>query len=267
MNNKKVEFISQKIRKYIITMAYKAHGSHIGSSLSVVDILSVLYFKILNVKPDKPNWSDRDFFILSKGHACSALYATLAEKGFFPLKLLDAYMKNGSMIPGHVTKDTLPGVEATTGSLGHGLSIGTGIALSLKNDKKKSRVYVLIGDGEAEEGSVWEAIMFIGHHKLNNIILIIDNNNLQIMGKSTDILNSQPFESKLKSFGLNVNNVDGHNIKDLTRALKINKQKKPLAIIAKTVKGKGVSFMENKVEWHGKTLSKEDFERAVKELS
>lgn len=248
-------------------MAFKAGGGHIGCSLSIVDILTVLYFEILNIKPNLPKWDNRDYFILSKGHACSTLYATLAEKGFFSTTLLKDYMKNGSLIAGHVTLNSLPGIEATTGSLGHGLSIGTGIALSLKNDNKKSKVYVLIGDGEVEEGSIWEAIMFIGHHKVNNIVLIIDNNDLQIIGKSSDIMHSYPFKNKLESFGWEVININGHNIKEIIKAFKQNKHEKPLAIIAKTIKGKGVSFMENKVEWHGKQLIKEKYEKAVYELN
>lgn len=248
-------------------MAYNANGGHIGCSLSIVDILAVLYFDTLKIKPNAPKWKNRDFFILSKGHACSALYATLAEKGFFPIALLKDYLKNGSMIPGHVTLNSLPGIEATAGSLGHGLSIGAGIGLSLKNDNKKSRVYVLIGDGEAEEGSVWEAIMFIGHHKINNVILIIDNNDLQIVGKSSKILNSYPFKNKLESFGWEIKNIDGHNIMEILKAFRQKESKKPLAIIAKTIKGKGVDFMENKIEWHGKSLSKDEYEKAIFELN
>lgn len=267
MNTKKIDNIARQIRKYVITMAYNGSGGHIGCNLSVTDILTVLYFKILNIKSKNPCWQNRDYFILSKGHACSALYATLALKGFFPINYLSQYMKNGSRLAGHVTYRSLPGIEATAGSLGHGLSIGAGIALSLKNDHKKSKVYVLIGDGEAQEGSIWEAIMFIGHHKLKNVILILDNNNLQIIGKSTEIMHSYPFQNKFKSFGWEVKNVNGHNISDLLKVFQHKNLNKPLAIIAKTIKGKGVGFMENKVEWHGKSLSKEEYKKAIIELN
>lgn len=262
-----IENIAKKIRQHVVSMAFKAGGGHIGCSLSIVDILASLYFRVLNIRPNLPKWENRDYFILSKGHACSALYATLAERGFFPTALLNDYMRNGSIISGHVTLNSLPGIEATTGSLGHGLSIGAGIALSLKNDNKKSKVFVLMGDGEAEEGSIWEAIMFIGHHKLNNIVLIIDNNDLQIVGKSSEIMHSYSFKNKLESFGWQAININGHDIRQILKTLGQEEHKKPLAIIAKTVKGKGVRFMENKVEWHGKSFTKEEYEKAIYELN
>ncbi|MCL4374594.1 transketolase [Patescibacteria group bacterium] len=263
----KIKAVAREIRKHVIEMAYNAGGAHIGCSLSVVDVLACLYFNTLNIKPKLPHWKERDYFILSKGHACSALYATLAERGFFSPALLKRYMKNGSPIAGHVTLDSLPGIEATTGSLGHGLSLGTGIALSLKNDNKNSKVYVLVGDGEMEEGSVWEAVMFGGHNKINRLILIIDNNDLQIIGKSTAIMHSHPFEEKLESFGWKTVSINGHNINEIIDACKQTGREKPLAIIAKTIKGKGISFMENKLEWHGKSLTRDDYEKAIGELN
>jgi transketolase len=250
----------------VVDMGYKSHGAHIGCSLSIVDILTALYFSVMLIRPKDPKWENRDYFILSKGHACSALYATLAERGFFPHNLLKGYLTNGSHIAGHITLGSLPGIEATSGSLGHGLSIGAGIAVSLRNEGKKSKVYVIVGDGEAEEGSIWEAVMFIGHHKLNNIILIIDNNNLQIMGKSNKILNSSSFTHKLRGFGWDVEEIDGHNISEIISTLHRNQSDNPLAIVANTIKGKGVSFMENKVEWHGKSLSESEFRLANIEL-
>lgn len=258
---------ANNIRKNLIHMAYKGQGSHIGCSLSIADILSVLYFKVLKIDPKKPLWSKRDYFILSKGHACSALYACLAERNFFSKSKLSNYLKNGSKISGHATYGSLPGIEATTGSLGHGLSMAIGIAVAKKFEKSKSKVYVLIGDGEAEEGSVWEAIMFAGHYKLNNLVLIIDNNDLQIVGKSSEILNSYPFKKKFESFGWEAIDVNGHSIHDLTNAFLHRLIDRPLAIIANTVKGKGISFMENKIEWHGKSLSKEDYDKAILELN
>lgn len=259
--------IANKIRREVLTMVYNSKSSHLGCSLGIADILTVLYFNTLNIDPKKPNKDDRDRFILSKGHASSALYAVLAEKGFFAKKLLKTYFANGSILPGHVTYGVLAGIDATTGALGHGLSLGVGMALAQIHKKYKSKIYVLIGDGECEEGSIWEAIMFAGHHRINNLILILDNNNLQILGKTTDILNSFSFKNKFESFGWRVKEIDGHNISQLISVFKKNEADKPLAVIAKTTKGKGVSFMENGVEWHGKTPTLEEYQKAIKELA
>lgn len=263
---KKLEELAREIRKETLTLVYQSKSGHLGCSLGIVDILVALYFKILHIDSKNPTLKSRDRFILSKGHACSALYAVLAKRGFFPKALLDTYLKDGSQLAGHVTLDSLPGIEATSGSLGHGLSIGIGMALAIKQQKLSSRVFCLIGDGECAEGSIWEGVNFAGHHKINNLILILDENNLQIMGYGTDILNSVPFEDKFKGFGWDVKTVDGHDISALLEALQPKSLFKPLVVIAKTIKGKGISFMENKVEWHGKSPNEEEYESALKEL-
>lgn len=259
--------LSKEIRKEVLTIVYQSKSGHLGCSLGIVDILITLYFKILHINPKKPTLKTRDIFLLSKGHAVAALYVILSKRGFFPHSFLSTYFQDGSRLAGHVTLDSVPGIEGTAGSLGHGLSIGIGMALAIKNKNLSSKVYVLIGDGECAEGSIWEAINFAGHHKINNLILILDNNNLQIMGHGTDILNSLPFKDKLSSFGWDVKEVNGHNIAELSKALQTQHSIKPLAIIADTIKGKGVSFMENKVEWHGKCPSEEEYKLALSELS
>lgn len=264
--NKKLKELARELRKETLTLVYQSKSGHLGCSLGIVDILVALYFKILHIDPEKPALETRDRFILSKGHACSALYTVLAKRGFFPKTLLDTYLKDGSKLAGHVTLGSLPGIEATSGSLGHGLSIGIGMALAIKQQRLSSRVFCLIGDGECAEGSIWEGVNFAGHHKIDNLILILDDNNLQIMGYGTDILNSVPFEDKFKGFGWDVKTVDGHDIPALLEALKPQTLFKPLVVIAKTIKGKGISFMENKVEWHGKSPNEEEYKSALKEL-
>lgn len=266
MKLKKLKALSEEIRREILTMAYQSGGCHLGCSLGIVDILIALYFKILHNNPKKPFLESRDRFLLSKGHAASALYAVLAKRGFFPKSRLSAYLKDGSKLAGHVTLGSLPGIEATSGSLGHGLSIGIGMSLAIKYYNLPSRVYVLIGDGECAEGSIWEGFNFAGHHKINNLICILDNNNLQITGKGTDILNSLPFEDKFKGFGWDVKSVNGHDISAMLKALQPQVLVKPLVIIANTIKGKGVSFMENKIEWHGKCPTDEEYKLAMREL-
>ena len=260
--------ISKEIRKKILKMNYLAQGTHIGSSLSTVDILTVLYFKFLKINPKNPLEENRDRFILSKGHAAASLYATLAQKGFFPVKILDGYCQDGKKLPGHATRGSVPGVEASTGSLGHGLPMAAGMALAAKRDKKKCRAFVLLSDGECDEGSNWEAALFSGHHKLDNLVAIIDYNKLQAFGKTNDVLNLEPLKDKWLAFGWRVREIDGHNFPEIDRAFsKIPFEKdKPNLIIAHTVKGKGVSFMENKLEWHYKNLTKEKYQEALKEL-
>lgn len=267
MELKKLKEFSKEIRRDVLTMVYQSESGHLGCSLGIVDILLTLYFKVLHINPKKPALEIRDRFLLSKGHACSALYAVLARRGFFPKSYLATYFKDGSKLAGHVTLGSLPGIEATFGSLGHGLSIGIGMSLAIKHNNLPSRVYVLIGDGECAEGSIWEGINFAGHHKINNLILLLDNNNLQIMGKGSDILNSLPFENKFKGFGWDVKSVNGHDISAISKVLQPQTMSKPLAIIVNTVKGKGVSFMENKVEWHGKCPNEEEYKLALRELS
>lgn len=261
--------ISKEIRKTILKMMYESRAAHIGSCLSCVDILTVLYFKTLRVDPKKPLIESRDRFLLSKGHAVAVLYAVLAKRGFFLEEILNTYYRDGSRLPGHSTLGTVPGIEVSTGSLGHGLSIGAGLALAAKKDGKDCRVFVLMSDGECEAGSVWEAALFSSHHKLDNLIGIVDHNKLQAFGRVEDILNLKPLGEKWRSFGWAVKEVDGHNLPEIERAFsKIPFEKgKPSLVIAHTIKGKGVSFMENNFEWHFKNLDKEKYEQALKELN
>ena len=260
--------VSKDIRKKILKMLYESQTSHLGSSLSIVDILTVLYFKILKINPKNPFDENRDRFLLSKGHGAAALYATLAQRGFFSSKILDSYCKNGGKLPGHSTLGCVPGVEVSTGSLGHGLSMGAGMALAAKNDGRNYRVFVLMSDGECEEGSVWEAAMFASHHQLDNLIGIIDYNKLQAFGWTNEITALEPLKKKWQSFGWGVKEIDGHNFSQIEENLsQVPFEKgKPSLLICHTIKGKGVSFMENKLEWHYKNLSQAEYQKALKEL-
>lgn len=269
MKKMNLENKAKIIRRTALEMIYRAETSHIGTCFSCVDILVALYFGVLKVNPKKPNWENRDRFILSKGHGCAALYATLAEKKFFGKSHLDKYSLDGSTLAGHATREVLPAVETSTGSEGHGLPIGIGMALALRAKFKMNkvpRIFVLMGDGECNEGSIWEAAMFAGFHKLNNLVAIVDKNGLQIMGKTSEIINLEPLEQKFKDFGWQAVRVNGHDISKLQQVLK-TRHEKPLAVIAETIKGKGVSFMEDKKEWHGKYPNEEEYRQAVKELS
>lgn len=261
--------ISNNIRKKILKMIFNSQSSHIGSALSCVDILTVLYTKILSINPQDPHAENRDRFILSKGHAASALYATLAQRGFFPKEILDTYCQNGGRLPGHSSRGYVPGVEASAGSLGHGLAIGAGMALAAKRDDKKNRIFVLISDGECDEGSVWETAMFASHNKLDNLTAIIDYNKLQAFGKTNEVLNLEPLQEKWLSFGWQTQEINGHNFVEIEKTLlKIPfKSNTPSLIIAHTVKGKGISFMENKLEWHYKSPNKEEYLLALQELA
>ncbi|MCX6764119.1 MAG: transketolase [Candidatus Nealsonbacteria bacterium] len=260
--------ISKNVRRNILKMFFESQTAHLGSCLSVVDILSVLYFKTLSIDVKKPLDENRDRFILSKGHAVAALYAVLSQRGFFPIEILDTYCKDGSKLPGHSTKYSVPGIEASTGSLGHGLSMGAGIAIAAKKDLRNYRVFVLMSDGECEEGSVWEAAMFASHHKLDNLIGIVDYNKLQAFGRTNEITALEPLRDKWLAFGWQVKEINGHNFSEIQNAFsKIPFEKnKPSLLIANTVKGKGISFMEDKLEWHYKNLNKEDYKKALKEL-
>lgn len=259
--------LAKEVRREVVTLAYQSKSGHLGCSLGIVDILVALYFKVLHINPKRPFLKKRDRFLLSKGHSAVALYTILANRGFFSKSLLSTYFKDGSKLAGHITLGSLPGIEATFGSLGHGLSIGIGMSLAIKHQNLPAKVFCLIGDGECQEGSIWEGINFAGHHKINNLILILDNNNLQIMGHGTDILNSLPFEEKFKGFGWDVKKVNGHDISALSKVLQPETLTKPLAVIASTTKGDGVSFMEDRVEWHGKCLTDEEYKLALRELS
>jgi transketolase len=259
--------ISKEVRRKVVEMMYKSQTAHLGGCLSCVDILTVLYFKILRINPKRPSAENRDRFLLSKGHAVAPLYAVLAKRGFFSEKVLNSYCKNGGL-PGHSTIGFVPGIEISTGSLGHGLSVGAGMALAGRRDKKKYRVFVLMSDGECQEGSTWEAGLFAAHHKLDNLVGIVDYNKLQAFGRIKDVLNLEPLAKKWKSFGWEVKEIDGHNFFQIERAFsKIPfKKEKPSLVIAHTIKGKGVSFIEDKMEWHYKNLTKEQYELALKEL-
>mgnify|MGYP006115078091 CR=1 FL=1 len=238
-----------------------------SSILSISDILAVLYGAILNFNSKDPNWKGRDRFILSKGHAGAGVYAALAESGFFPINKLKTHYQDGSDLSGHVSHKGIPGVEFSTGSLGHGLPVSAGMALSAKIDQKKHKVFVLMSDGECDEGSNWEAILFAAHHKLNNLIAIVDRNMLQSINSTEDTLSLEPFTEKWKAFGWNVDQVDGHNHDDILHSLNNYKTSdKPLCIIAKTTKGKGVSFMENETLWHYRSPQGEEYESALEEL-
>ncbi len=267
-----VRLIKEKardIRINVIKMTCKAGSGHPGGSLSCADILSTLYFgRVLDVKPDDPLWPDRDRFILSKGHAAPALYAALAEKGFFSKDLLPTLRQLGSPLQGHPDCRKVPGVEVSTGSLGQGLSMGVGMALAGKLDKKQYRVWVLLGDGECQEGQVWEAAMAACHYKLDNLTAVVDHNHLQIDGRIEDIMCPEPLSEKFRAFGWNVLSANGHSPLELLSAFEkaSAEEGRPSVVIAETVKGKGVSFMENKKEWHGKAPTAEEAVRAIEEL-
>ncbi len=265
---KELEKIAKEIRKNIIKQVYEAKSGHPGGSLSCTDILTVLYFNQMNVSEKEPEDFVRDRFVLSKGHCSPALYATLAERGFFPKEELTTFRKIHSKLQGHPDKNKVPGVDMTTGSLGQGLSVANGMALSSKLNHDGYRVYCLLGDGEIEEGQIWEAAMTSSKYHLDNLCAILDYNGLQIDGKVEEVKGLDNIEGKWKSFGFNTIVVNGHNIEQLIDAFETAKMTKgkPSIIIAKTIKGKGVSFMENKAEWHGKAPKEEEYKLAMKEL-
>jgi transketolase len=263
-----MQAIARKLRRHIITMIGRVGSGHPGGSLSAVEIVSTLYFRVLRHNPRDPQWSDRDRFILSKGHAAPMLYATLAECGYFPVEELFTLRKLDSRLQGHTDRRLTPGIEMTAGSLGQGLSFATGIALAGRLDSKPYRVYVLLGDGECDEGQVWEAAMAAAHFKLDNLVAIVDRNELQIDGWTCDVMGLEPFNSKWSSFGWHVIEVDGHDFAQLEEAYAQVRMVKgqPTVIIAHTTKGKGVSFMENNADFHGKAPTPEQVEIALKEL-
>lgn len=258
---------ASRIRLQTLKMITKAKAGHIGSNFSIVDILTVLYNDVLKFDAKQPNWPERDRFILSKGHACACLYGILAEKKFFPKSWLDKFYLEAGKLPGHATH-TVPGIEVSTGSLGHGLPIACGMALSAKRDHKKWRVFCLISDGELNEGSIWEDLLFAPHHQLDHLTLIIDYNKIQALGNTNNVLTLEPLVDKLRSFNWQTREIDGHNFNEIKFALTAIpfKTDSPSCIIAHTVKGKGVSFMENKLEWHYKTPNSNEFKKAILEL-
>jgi len=271
MDNTKLQELAEKackIRQDIIRMLGEAGSGHPGGSLSAADIVATLYFHEMNVDPQNPTWPERDRFILSKGHAAPVLYAALAEKGFFPEEELTTLRKTGSRLQGHPSMKHLPGVEMSTGSLGQGLSAANGMALAGKLDGKGYRVYVLLGDGEIQEGQVWEAAMAAAHYKLDNVVAFLDHNGLQIDGPISEVMSPEPVADKWRAFGWQVEEIDGHDLQQIIDALKKAREVKgkPTMIVANTVKGKGVSFMENQVGWHGNAPNAEQTNQAVCEL-
>ena len=268
MNNLELEKMANEIRKDIVTAVHSAKSGHPGGSLSSADIFTYFYFEEMNVDPANPKWEDRDRFVLSKGHVAPGLYSTLAEKGYFPKEDLKTLRHTGSYLQGHPDMKHIPGIDMSSGSLGQGVSVAVGMAAAGKYDKKDYRVYTLTGDGEIQEGQIWEAAMWAGHRKLDNLVVIVDNNNLQIDGSVEDVCSPYPIDKKFEAFNFHVINIDGNDFDQIRAAFKEARETKgmPTAIIAKTVKGKGVSFMENAAGWHGKAPNDEEYEIAMADL-
>ncbi|MBP3216868.1 MAG: transketolase [Lachnospiraceae bacterium] len=268
MDNLELKRIANEVRKGIVTGVHAAKAGHPGGSLSAADIFTFLYFEEMNIDPADPKNPDRDRFVLSKGHTAPGLYSVMAQRGYFPVEELTTLRKVGSRLQGHPSIQYLPGLDMSSGSLGQGISAACGMALAAKIDHKDYRVYTLIGDGESEEGQVWEACMFAGAKKLDNLVVILDNNNLQIDGPISEVNNPYPFDKKFEAFNFHVICIDGNDFDQLRAAFKEARETKgmPTAIIAKTLKGKGVSFMEDSVDWHGKAPNDEQYEIAMKDL-
>ena len=271
MNAEKIKALSlhaANVRKMALEAVYSAGAGHPGGSLSAADILTYLYMEEMNVNPDEPKAADRDRFVLSKGHCSPALYGVLAERGFIPKEDIKTFRHAGSYLQGHPDMKGVPGVDMSTGSLGQGISAACGMAKAAKLNGKDYRVYTMLGDGECEEGQVWEAAMFAAHYKLNNLIAFLDFNGLQIDGDITKVMNPTPFDKKFEAFGWNVIRINAHDFNLIEAAVKEAKsvEDKPTLILADSIKGKGVSFMENKAEWHGAAPNKEQYEQAISEL-
>ncbi len=266
---KRLRIAACRVRQGVIEATHSAKSGHPGGSLSAADVLTYLYFRRMRIDPAEPRWEDRDRFVLSKGHAAPGLYSTLANRGFFPVEELKTLRRVGSRLQGHPNMNLTPGVDMSTGSLGQGVSTAVGMALGAKKKGSGVRVYALLGDGEIQEGQVWEAMMFSAHYKLDNLVVIVDNNNLQIDGAITEVMSPYPIDKKLEAFGFFVQNVDGHDFDALEAAFDAAEAKKgrPSAIVMKTVKGKGVSFMENQAGWHGKAPNDEQYQAAMDELA
>jgi transketolase len=264
-----LEAKAKELRRHIVSMLAEAGSGHPGGSLSAADLVTALYYEEMQVKPEDPAWEGRDYFVMSKGHAAPALYGILAMKGYFPVEDLQTLRKLGSHLQGHPCRLKTPGVEVSTGSLGHGVSVAAGIAKGLKLDNKENRVYTIVGDGESQEGQVWEAAMFAAHYKLDNFVLILDRNRLQIDGRPENVMNPEPLPEKFKAFGFNVIEIDGHNMEEILAAFAKARECKgmPTAIVANTIKGKGVSFMEDQVGWHGAAPKAEEAAQALAELA
>ena len=268
MPNTDTLLLAKTIRAHALRMVNMAGSSHIGSCLSIADLLAILYGKILRTDPNNPSWAERDRFILSKGHAAAIYYAVLAESGFFPKSWLDSYGQDGAHLGGHVTRHGVAGVELSTGSLGHGLPVGCGMALAAKREKRPYRIFVMLSDGELDEGSNWEAILFAPHHRLDNLVVIVDYNKIQSFGSVAEVLNLDSLNEKWRAFGWSVHEVDGHDHNAIAQTLENLPvgTGKPNVVIAHTVKGKGVSFMEDRLEWHYKSPDREQLELALREL-
>lgn len=268
MNKLELQVQANEIRKGIITAVYSAKSGHPGGSLSAADLFTYLYFREMNIDPKEPKKIERDRFVLSKGHVAPGLYSTLANRGFFPVKDLETLRHTGSYLQGHPDMKHIPGVDMSSGSLGQGISAAVGMALSAKLSNEAYRVYTLLGDGELQEGQVWEASMFAGHRKLDNLVVIVDNNDLQIDGHVGDVCSPYPIDEKFKAFNFHVINIDGHDFEEIANAFAEAKTIKgqPTAIIAKTIKGKAVSFMENQAAWHGTAPNSEQYEIAMADL-
>ncbi|MGD9963642.1 MAG: transketolase [Thermoplasmata archaeon] len=265
---RELESIAKTVRRHSIRMIYKAGSGHPGGSLSAADIMVALYFHIMKHDPKRPDWPDRDRFVLSKGHAAPALYAVLAESGYIPVEELDTLRKMGSRLQGHPCMGKTPGVEMSTGSLGHGLAAGNGMALAAKLDRKLHRVYVVLGDGEMDVGETWEAAMLASHYKLDNVTAYVDRNKLQLDGPTEKIMSLEPLADKWKAFGWHVIEINGHNMKEIIHATNEAKSVKgrPTVVICHTIKGKGVSYMEGSLHFHGKAPNDQEYEQAMKEL-
>ena len=267
-NINELQEMAKKVRRGIIEAVYSHKSGHPGGSLSVADILTVLYFNEMNIDEKNPKWEDRDRLVLSKGHCSPALYSCLANRGYFPVEDLKTFRSIDSYLQGHPDMNKVPGVDMTTGSLGQGLSAACGMAIAGKMDKKDYRVYCILGDGEIEEGQIWEATMSANKYKLDNLCVVVDNNNLQIDGTIEEVMSSYPIDEKFRSFGFQIIKIDGHNIQEIIDAFDVAKniKDKPVCIIAKTIKGKGISYMENQVGWHGKAPNEEQYKLAIQEL-
>ena len=268
MNKLELMKTANEVRKDIVTAVHAAKAGHPGGSLSAADIYTYLYFEEMNIDPKDPKKADRDRFVLSKGHTAPGYYSTLAHRGFFPVEDLTTLRKVGSYLQGHPDMKHIPGVDMSSGSLGQGISAAVGMAISAKLSNDDYRVYTLLGDGEIQEGQVWEASMLAGHRKLDNLVVIVDNNNLQIDGKITDVNSPYPIDKKFEAFNFHVINIDGNDFEQIEAAFKEARKTKgmPTAIIAKTIKGKGVSFMEDQAGWHGKAPNDEQYAQAMEEL-
>ena len=265
---RELSIIANKVRKHTLTAVYSANSGHPGGSLSIAEVLTLLYFEKMNIDPKNPKMADRDRLVLSKGHTSPALYGVLAERGFIPVEDIKTFRKADSYLQGHPDMKHIPGVDMSTGSLGQGVSAAGGMALAAKIDNKDYRVYAILGDGELEEGQVWEQAMFAAHYKLDNLTIFVDFNGLQIDGDITKVMNPTPIDKKFEAFGWNVLVVNAHDFEELSDAIEKAKEckGKPTAIIMKSIKGKNVSFMENKAEWHGSAPNQEQYEQGIKEL-